>query len=140
MRPHPSRDKIVDAMRAYGRPLSPTQLSEIIGQSLGATAYHVRALFSAGVVDLAGEGRAWGTEGRFYVLIEYTAREVPFFGSVEQLLVLAGATTVPAVDGGYPSPAVVDEQARSELIDIVNTITPEVRRLAAVSTQRAGAA
>jgi DNA-binding transcriptional ArsR family regulator len=140
MRPHPSRDKIVDAMRVYGRPLSPTQLSKIIGQPLGATAYHVRALFSAGVVDLADNGRVWRAAERFYVLVENSGRGVPLSGLAEQLLLLTGATTVPAADGGYPSPAVVDEQALFELTEIINTITPEVRGLAAASTKRAGAA
>ena len=140
MRPHPSRDKIVDAMRAYGRPLSPTQLSKIIGQPLGATAYHVRTLFSAGVVDLAGNGRVWRAAERFYVLVEHGSEEVPLGDLAEQLLVLAGATTVPAADGGYPSLAVMDEQALSELTAIISTITPEVRELVAASTERAGAA
>lgn len=140
MRPHPSRDKIVDAMRAYGRPLSPTQLSKAIGQPLGATAYHVRTLFSAGVVDLAGNGRGWRAAERFYVLVENAGEELPPCDAVEQLLVLAGATTVPVADGGYPSLAVVDEQALFELIEIINTIRPEVRELVAASTERAGAA
>jgi hypothetical protein len=140
MRPHLSRDRIVDAMRAYGKPLSPTQLSVIIDQPLGATAYHVRALFSAGVIDMAGKSRAWGPGARFYVLVGDTGREVPFSGAVERLLVLTGAMTVPATDGSYPSPATVDEQARAELTEIINTIAPAVRRLAAASTERIGAA
>jgi DNA-binding transcriptional ArsR family regulator len=139
MRPHISRDRIIDAMRAYRRPLSPTQLSAIIGQPLGVTAYHVRALFAAGVVDSAGKSRAWGPGERFYALAEDTGQEVPLSDAVQQLLVLAGAMTVPAADGSYPLPATVDEQARAKLIEIIDTIAPQVRELAAASTERAGA-
>ena len=140
MRPHLSRDRILDAMRTYGRPLSPKQLSEIIGQPLGATAYHVRALFAAGVIELAGRSRAWGPGPRFYALAEDSGRVAPTSDVVERLLVLAGAMTVPVAPGGYPSPATLDERARAELTEIISSIAPEVRRLAVASTKRSGAA
>jgi DNA-binding transcriptional ArsR family regulator len=137
LRSHPSREAIIGTMRAYGRPLSPTQLSTIIGRSLGVTAYHVQALFSAGIVELAGESRRWGPKQRFYALVENTGRTAPSARHVEQLVVLAGATTVPAADGGYPSLATVDKLACAELTEIIDMITLEVRSIAEASTKRA---
>ena len=48
-----ARDQIVDAMRSYGQPISPTRLAEVTGNTLGSVAYHVRTLLGAGVVTLA---------------------------------------------------------------------------------------
>jgi DNA-binding transcriptional ArsR family regulator len=68
LRAHPVRDQIVDVMRSYGKPISPTQLSRITGGTLGSVAYHVRTLVAAGVVELADEGRVRGAVEHFYAL------------------------------------------------------------------------
>ena len=69
LRPHPARDQILDVMRSYGKPISPTQLARITGGTLGPSAYHVRTLVSAGVVELADEGRVRGAVEHFYALV-----------------------------------------------------------------------
>jgi Helix-turn-helix domain len=58
LRPHPARDAILDAMRQHGAPMSPVQLARITGATLGSTAYHVRTLATAGVIELVGESAA----------------------------------------------------------------------------------
>lgn len=69
LRPHPARDQILDAMRQHGEPMSPTQLANITGATLGSTAYHVRALRAAGIIEPAGEKRGVrGAVEHFYKL------------------------------------------------------------------------
>ena len=102
LRPHPTRDQIVDAMRSYGEPISPTRLSEVTGNTLGAVAYHVRTLLSAGVVELAEEGRVRGAVEHFYALVPDNEADLndPLVG----LQKLCGVLTLPSADGGYPVP------------------------------------
>jgi DNA-binding transcriptional ArsR family regulator len=139
LRPHPARDQIVDVMRSYGRPISPTRLSKITGSSLGSVAYHVRTLVSAGVVELADEGRVRGAVEHFYALVAED-EETRLADPVGTLLGLCGTLTVPAPDGGYPRPAVLDERARAELRDVLERLTPEVRAIVVDAGRRAEAA
>src|SRR3954470_22348181 len=113
LRPHPTRDQIVDAMRTYDAPISPTRLSEVTGHTLGAVAYHVRTLLSAGVVELAEEGRVRGAVEHFYALVPDNEADLnaPIIG----LQKLCGALTLPLSNGGYPQPIALDAQARGEL-------------------------
>ena len=69
LRPHPVRDQIVDVMRSYGKPISPTRISRITGGTLGSVAYHVRTLAAAGVIELADEGRVRGAVEHLYLLV-----------------------------------------------------------------------
>jgi DNA-binding transcriptional ArsR family regulator len=137
LRPHPARDQIVDVMRSYERPISPTQLARITGGSLGSTAYHVRTLVSAGVVELADEGRVRGAVEHFYALVA-DEQEGQLADPVDQLLGLCGALTVPAPDGGYPRPTVLDASARKELQRVLARLRPEVRKIVAKATARTG--
>lgn len=136
-RPHPARDCILDVMRSYGKPISPTQLARITGGTLGATAYHVRTLVSAGVVELAEEGRVRGAVEHFYALVPGDENLQQLADPVTQLLRLCGALTVPAEDGGYPRPSVVDEIARERLTAVIERLGPEVRQIAAEAVARA---
>ena len=138
LRPHPVRDKIIDVMRSYGKPISPTQVHRIIGGTLGSTAYHVRTLVSAGVVELADEGRARGAVEHFYALV-HDEQEARLVDPVGQLLGLCDALTVPAADGGYPSPTVLDAPAREELQRLIGWLRPEVRDIVAAATARTAA-
>src|SRR3954452_4440553 len=113
LRPHPVRDQIVDTMRSYGKPISPTQLSRVTGGNLGSVAYHVRTLVAAGVVELADEGRVRGAVEHFYALV--LEEDAQLADPVSRLLGLCGALTVPDDDGGYPRPATLDEPARKQL-------------------------
>jgi DNA-binding transcriptional ArsR family regulator len=136
LRPHPTRDQIVDAMRSYGEPISPTRLSEITGNTLGAVAYHMRTLLQAGVVELAQEGRVRGAVEHFYALVPDHAREIadPLVG----LQKLCGALTLASADGGYPSPVALDDEARAQLQKLLDGLVPKVRRIVRETSARAG--
>jgi DNA-binding transcriptional ArsR family regulator len=137
LRPHPTRDQIVDVMRSYGKPISPTQLARITGGSLGSTAYHVRTLVNAGIVELADEGRVRGAVEHFYAIVPGAEGEAPLADPVMQLLALCGALTLPDPDGGYPLPAVVDKQARAQLEAILEKARPQVRKVIVAALARA---
>jgi hypothetical protein len=137
LRPHPARDQILDVMRSYGKPISPTQLARITGGTLGSTAYHVRTLVSAGVVELADEGRVRGAVEHFYALVPGDQEDVRLTDPVTQLLGLCGALTMPDPDGGYPRPAVIDDIARERLTAIIAQLCPEVQQIVAEALARA---
>src|ERR1700761_6151698 len=134
LRPHPVRDQVVDVMRSYGKPISPTQISRITGGSLGSVAYHVRTLSAAGVIELADEGRVRGAVEHLYALVRDDA---PLVDPVGNLLSICGALTVPAPAGGSPVPVPLDEPARADLRAILDRVGPEVREIAAAATRRA---
>jgi DNA-binding transcriptional ArsR family regulator len=99
LRPHPARDAIRDAMRRHGVPMSPVQLARIIDATLGSTAYHVRVLLAAGVIEAAGEGHGVrGSVEHFYKLVSESTRTGE--DAARQLLGLCGALTVHHADGG----------------------------------------
>jgi len=136
LRPHPARDQIIDVMRSYGRPISPTRLSKVTGGSLGSIAYHVRTLVSAGVVEFAEEGRVRGAVEHFYALAP-AEDDTHLADPVGTLLGLCGALTLPAPDGGYPRPVHLDDQARRELSNLLkNHFRPQVLEI--VSRHHAG--
>jgi len=134
LRPHPARDQIVDVMRSYGKPISPTQMARVTGGTLGSVAYHVRTLVAAGVVELADEGRVRGAVEHFYALVK--DEDAQLADPVGQLLGLCGALTVPGPDGGYPRPAILDQLARDQLRGMIERLGPEVRDIAAAATAR----
>jgi DNA-binding transcriptional ArsR family regulator len=136
LRPHPVRDQILDVMRSYGKPISPTQLARITGGSLGSTAYHVRTLTAAGMVELADEGRVRGAVEHFYALVPGSGDETRLTDPVTQLLGLCGALTVPDLDGGYPRPTVLDDAARKRLERLIAHLGPEVRTIVAEAAGR----
>jgi DNA-binding transcriptional ArsR family regulator len=137
LRPHPARDQIVDAMRSYGQPISPTRLAEVTGNTLGSVAYHVRTLLGAGVVVLAEEGRVRGAVEHFYALVP--DNEADLNDPVIGLQRLCGALTVPAPNGGYPQPIALDEQARAEVQKLLDTLRPKVQRIVRETAKRAAA-
>jgi hypothetical protein len=126
-------------MRSYGQPISPTRLARITGSTLGSGASHVRTLVAAGVVELADEGRVRGAVEHFYALSR-NDEETQLSDPVHALLGLCGALTVAATDGGYPQPAVLDDDARQTLDGLLEDLRPRVREIAARSTERALAA
>jgi DNA-binding transcriptional ArsR family regulator len=136
LRPHPARDQILDVMRAYGKPISPTQLSRITSGTLGSTAYHVRTLVAAGVVELADEGRVRGAVEHFYALVPGDEEETRLTDPIGQLLAICGALTVPDAGGGYPRPAVLDDPAREELRRLIARVRPEVQEIVAAASAR----
>jgi hypothetical protein len=125
LRPHPTRDKIVDAMRSHGRPISPTRVAEIIGVGVGPTSYHCRKLVSAGHLRPAGEGRVRGSIEHFYELVPENSELV----APEELLVRAANALTVASEEGYPVMAVLDEQARALLATELEQVVPRVRKI-----------
>jgi DNA-binding transcriptional ArsR family regulator len=136
LRPHPARDQIVQLMRSYGQPISPTRLARITGMTLGSVAYHVRTLVSAGVIELADEGRVRGAVEHFYALAR-NDEDTQLGDPVRDLLGLCGALTVASDDGGYPRPAALDAKSRQELVEILKELRPRVRDIVENSTARA---
>lgn len=138
LRPHPARDQIVDAMRSYGQPISPTRLAEVTGNTLGSVAYHVRTLLGAGVVTLAEEGRVRGAVQHFYALVPDNEADLndPIIG----LQKLCGALTLPVSSDGYPQPIVLDTQARGEMEKLLKALRPKVQRIVRETAKRAEAA
>jgi DNA-binding transcriptional ArsR family regulator len=136
LRPHPVRDQIVDAMRSYGQPISPTQLADVSGTSLGSTAYHVRTLREAGVVVLAEEGRVRGAVEHFYALVPDNEADLndPLIG----LQKLCGVLTRPKPSGGYPQPIVLDDPAREELQTLLDRLRPRVEKIVDAAARRGG--
>jgi DNA-binding transcriptional ArsR family regulator len=134
LRPHPTRDQIVDAMRSYGEPISPTRLSEVTGNTLGAVAYHVRTLLSAGVVELAEEGRVRGAVEHFYALVPDNEADLndPLVG----LQKLCGVLTLPNPEGGYPVPVPLDDEARAALQKLLDTLRPKVQKIVKETAKR----
>ncbi|HEY6762443.1 MAG TPA: helix-turn-helix domain-containing protein [Baekduia sp.] len=134
LRPHPTRDQIVDAMRSYGEPISPTRLAEVTGNTLGAVAYHVRTLLSAGVVELAEEGRVRGAVEHFYALVPDNEADLndPLVG----LQKLCGVLTLPSADGGYPVPVPLDDEARAALQKLLDTLRPKVQKIVKDTARR----
>lgn len=138
LRPHPARDQIVDAMRSYGQPISPTRLAEVTGNTLGSVAYHVRTLLAAGVVELAEEGRVRGAVEHFYALVPDNEAEIndPLVG----LQKLCGALTLPTGENGYPMPVPLDDEARAKLQKLLDGMRPKVQRIVRETAKRAAAA
>jgi hypothetical protein len=136
LRSHPARDAILDTMRQYGKPISPTQLARVTGATLGSTAYHVRTMLAAGMIELVDEARVRGTVEHFYTLPAGTEAAAPI-DAARQLLSVCGALTVPGPDGGYPVPTELDEDAHAELEALLDGLRPQVQQIAAASTARA---
>ena len=138
LRPHPARDQIVDAMRSYGQPISPTRLAEVTGNTLGSVAYHVRTLLAAGVVELAEEGRVRGAVEHFYALVPDNEAEIndPLVG----LQKLCGVLTLPTGEDGYPQPVPLDDEARQQMQKLLDTMRPKVERIVRETAKRAAAA
>ena len=134
LRPHAVRDQIVDVMRSYGKPISPTQISKITGGTLGSVAYHVRTLLGAGVVTLAEEGRVRGAVEHFYALVPDNEADLndPLVG----LQKLCGVLTLPDPQGGYPVPVPLDGEARAALQKLLDTLRPKVQKIVRETAKR----
>jgi DNA-binding transcriptional ArsR family regulator len=137
LRPHPARDQIVDAMRSYGQPISPTRLAEVTGNTLGSIAYHVRTLLAAGVVELAEEGRVRGAVEHFYALVPDNEAEIndPLVG----LQKLCGVLTLPTGENGYPQPIPLDDEGRAQMQKLLDTMRPKVQRIVRETAKRTAA-
>jgi hypothetical protein len=138
LRPHPHRDQIIDVMRSYGKPISPVRLARITGTTIGATAYHVRTLNSAGVIQLVDQVQVRGTLEHHYELVPAVADEVPAQDPIHRLLSVCDALTVPGSGGGFPRETVIDDAAREEIGLLLRDLKPKVMAIATAATARAG--
>jgi DNA-binding transcriptional ArsR family regulator len=64
---HGTKIKILEHLVAAGTDVSPREISEAIGVSLGATSYHVRQLAEMGLIDLSRTEPRRGALAHFYV-------------------------------------------------------------------------
>jgi DNA-binding transcriptional ArsR family regulator len=137
LRPHRLRDRIVDLLRQAEGPLTPMQMAVITGETVGTTAYHVRTLREAGVIELVREGRVRGAIAHYYGLASKDQDDRVddlIFG----LLNICGALALPDPQGGNPQATVIDERARSQLLALIEKVKPRVREIAEASTQPRG--
>jgi DNA-binding transcriptional ArsR family regulator len=132
--PHPGRDEIIDAVRSYGGPISPIRLSEVTGKSLASVQYHVRTLWTAGVLALADERRARGAVQRFYTLVP--ENEVELNDPVMGLQRIFGFLTLPGHDGAYPRRVVLDDQARADMQRLIDALRPKVEKIVTEAAKR----
>jgi DNA-binding transcriptional ArsR family regulator len=139
LRRHPARDEILEVMRASDKPISPTQVARITGRTLGSTAYHVRTLAAAGVIELADEGRVRGAAEHFYALVPDQETDAPLFDGPRELLRVAGALAVKLKGEDLPVPTNLDAEAHAELEAILDRLKPRVQRIAEAATERSRA-
>lgn len=125
LRPHPTRDGILDLLRASDKPLSPTQMAETLGTTLGSTAYHVRTLEKLNAVVLVDEARVRGAVEHFYEL-----GPVELSDPVQTILGLCQSLTVRAADSTRPVNVPRDDELREELVQMVEKLTPRVQAAA----------
>jgi DNA-binding transcriptional ArsR family regulator len=101
---HPARARIMAMLSE--REASPKELSDWLGITLGATAYHVRALHKLGLIELVGERRVRGAVEHYY------RASKPIAGAGEDWLVAARAAVAA---GGFDSPEAVIARAGGQV-------------------------
>ncbi|HEU4976438.1 MAG TPA: helix-turn-helix domain-containing protein [Baekduia sp.] len=128
---------LLSIVAEHGQPITTTELSRITGETLGATAHHVRALARAGFIAWAGERRARGALQTFYVA-SATGRAALREPRVEALLTLFGAFVAPG-EGRVAALLDLDAQARDELHGVIERLRPDVAGIVAGATRRSRA-
>ena len=63
---HPVRAQVLTELEK--RPSSPSQLAEVVGESVGVVSYHVRVLAEAGLAELVGTVPKRGALQHFYAV------------------------------------------------------------------------
>src|SRR3954453_22984654 len=101
---HPVRVRIMAMLRE--REASPNELSQWLGTTLGATAYHVRSLHNLGLIELVGETRVRGAAEPHY---RATKRLKSANGTAAPLAALADAN-IAAAAGGFDRAGAILEQ------------------------------
>lgn len=130
----PRQRVLLSILSEEERPLSATELARLTGQTLGATAHHVRSLARTGLIEWAGERRVRGAMQTFYRPTEkgLTALRRP---RTEALLTLVGARA--SYDEKAPAVTTLDAEARRELEELVQRVRPEVEAIMARAAARA---
>jgi hypothetical protein len=122
-------------MATYGRPVSPAQLQRVLpDQSLGSVAYHVRVLASAGVIELADEGRVRGAVEHYYALVPEVASE--FVDPISRLQTLCGVLMELDPVSGLPRSIEPDADTQRKLLDfLLNDVKPRVAEIVGAQRQ-----
>lgn len=66
---HPVRARILAELEK--RPASPSQLADVVGESVGVVSYHVRVLTEAGLAELVGTVPKRGALQHFYAVRDH---------------------------------------------------------------------
>lgn len=80
---HPTRLRV--AAWAYGHPeepFSPKMMADVLGESLGTVAYHVRTMLRHGLIRLVKEKQRRGAMEHFYVLTAAGYRAIEGAGRI----------------------------------------------------------
>jgi hypothetical protein len=125
---------LLSIVAEHGQPISTTDLSRITGETLGATAHHVRALAREGLLEWAGERRARGALQTFYLVSE-AGRAALREPRIDALLTLFGAFVTPR-GGRLVRVQDLDDQAREELARAIERLRPEVAGIVEGATRR----
>jgi hypothetical protein len=130
----PRQGVLLSIIAEVDRPISTTELARLVGQSLGATAHHVRALARQGLIEWAGERRVRGALQTFYVPSDagMLALRAP---RIEALLTLFGTSSM-LVDEGSSAAVELDEGAHEELRRVIEDLRPRVERIVAAAAAR----
>lgn len=123
LRRSPRQQALLAIFAELQRPTSASQLSALTGETLGATAHHVRNLARQGLIERAGERRMRGARQTFYTVTDdghAALRRLP----ADSLLFLAGSMISHA--SGRPTPVKFDDEAIDQLQKLIEKIRPEL--------------
>jgi DNA-binding transcriptional ArsR family regulator len=122
---HPVRVRIMAMLSE--RKASPNELSQWLGTTLGATAYHVRTLHKLGLIELVDETRVRGAVEHHYkakarpkVTEENWSKASPIAKQAavgSQLKMLEDHTTASAAAGGFDRPDALVERRTARVDD-----------------------
>jgi DNA-binding transcriptional ArsR family regulator len=79
---HPLRARILVELEK--QPASPSQIAEVVGESVGVVSYHVRVLAEAGLAELVGTVPKRGALQHFYAVRESDALGVTMMLDLER--------------------------------------------------------
>lgn len=130
-----TRQQVVLSVAAeHGRPISTTEIARLIGQTLGATAHHVRRLVAGGYLAWAGERRARGAVQTFYMPSE-AGLEALRRPRVEALFLLVGAVAVDPSCQLSPV-AKLDERGMEHVLGVLASVRPRLEEAVRESQAR----
>jgi DNA-binding PadR family transcriptional regulator len=117
-----------------GRAISTTELSKLTGQTLGATAHHVRALARHGLIENAGIERVRGAIKTYYLPTELGHRALRR-PRVETLMILVGSVSGTQVS--RPAVAWFDDLAYDEAHEMLERLRPALVEIGSRARARA---
>ncbi len=149
---HPVRVRIMAMLQE--RKASPNELSQWLGTTLGATAYHVRTLHKLGLIELVDETRVRGAVEHHYKAKKLPKRSEQTWSSASPiakqaevgsaLRMLEDYTHAAAAAGGFDHPesllsrvtATLDERGRKALATECQKLLDRVEKIEADAAKR----